>query len=191
MRLRQKLAAQFGRSSQNRTAAEKPGGQSALQRLGIGGERHPRRLHRRHHAVLGDRDKQEVQKIALVLGRLMAGQQQMEIFGKTEPSHQVIAEIATAHFDAVRPGGANSGDRRAGFADMHGASPGLIFFGATDFACEAPTAAAILSSDLANVPAKQVPEKCVTVFRQKPATKQEAEQAKRGRSHASLLRLGI
>ena len=37
-------------------------------------------------------------------------------------------------------------------------------------------------------PTKQVPEKCVTVFRQKPATKQEAKQAKRGRSHASLLR---
>ena len=34
---------------------------------------------------------------------------------------------------------------------------------------------------------KQVPEKCVTLFRQKPATKQQAKQAKRGRSHASLL----
>ena len=35
--------------------------------------------------------------------------------------------------------------------------------------------------------------KCVTVFRQKPATKHEAKQAKRGRSHASLLisRAGI
>ena len=35
---------------------------------------------------------------------------------------------------------------------------------------------------------KQVPEKCHTVFRRKPATKQKAKQAKRGRSHASLLR---
>ena len=35
--------------------------------------------------------------------------------------------------------------------------------------------------------AKQVAEKCVTVFRQKPATKQEPKQAKRGRSQASLL----
>ena len=33
--------------------------------------------------------------------------------------------------------------------------------------------------------AKQVPEKCVTVFRKKPAAKQEAKQAKRGRSHST------
>ena len=45
-----------------------------------------------------------------------------------------------------------------------------------------------LSRDLIAAGAKQVPEKCVAVFRQKPATKQEA---KHGRSHASLLGLDI
>jgi quinoprotein dehydrogenase-associated probable ABC transporter substrate-binding protein len=37
------------------------------------------------------------------------------------------------------------------------------------------------------VTAKQVSEKCPTVFRQKPATNQEPRQTKRGRSHARLL----
>ena len=46
---------------------------------GIGGERHPRGDVRGHHPVLGDRDQQQIEEVALVLGRLAAGQQQMEV----------------------------------------------------------------------------------------------------------------
>ena len=49
---------------------------------GIGGERHPRRDVRRHHPVLGDRDEEEVEEVALLLGRLAPGEQQVEVRGE-------------------------------------------------------------------------------------------------------------
>ena len=54
----------------------------------------------------------------------------------------------------------------------------------------ARASSALLRAGPAAERAKQVPEKSVTVFRQKPATEQEAKQAKRGRSHAILLSPG-
>ena len=47
-----------------------PGRDRALQRARVGGERHPRGDVRGHHPVLGDRDEQQVEEEALVLGRL-------------------------------------------------------------------------------------------------------------------------
>ena len=60
-------------------AAEDPGRDRALQRSRVGRERHPRRDVGRHHPVLGDRDEQQVEEEALVVGRLAAGEQQVEV----------------------------------------------------------------------------------------------------------------
>jgi hypothetical protein len=51
----------------------------ALERRGVGSERHPRRDARRHHPVLGDRDEQEVEEEPLIVGRLLAGEQEVEV----------------------------------------------------------------------------------------------------------------
>ena len=115
----QQPAARVGRSDQHRAAAEETGRQRAVQRIRIGRERHPRRLDGRHHAVLGDGDQQKIEEEPLVLGRLAAGQEQMEIGGEAEATHEIAAQILAAHLDAVRPGGADSGDGLDGGLGMH------------------------------------------------------------------------
>ena len=62
--------------------AEDPRRDGALQRVRVGGERHPGGDVGRHHPVLGDRDEQEVEEEALLLGRLLAGEQQVEVLGE-------------------------------------------------------------------------------------------------------------
>jgi hypothetical protein len=59
--LYEQLSGGFGRTQHHRSAAEDAGGNGALQRLGRGRQRHARRLHARHQAVLGDRDQRRVQ----------------------------------------------------------------------------------------------------------------------------------
>ena len=81
---------------------------------GIGRERHPRRDVRRHHPVLGDRDEQQVEEEALLLGRLVAGQQQVEVLREGEPAHQLAGQVAPAHLDAVGIGLADAADRAPG-----------------------------------------------------------------------------
>ena len=49
-------------------------------------------------------DQQQVEEVALLLGRLLAGQQQVEVLREAEPAHQVAGQVATAHLDAVRVG---------------------------------------------------------------------------------------
>ena len=82
-------------------AAEDPGGDGALQGVGVGGERHPRRDVRRHQPVLGDRHEDEVEKVPLLVARLLAGQQQVEVLGEAQPAHEVAGQIPPAHFDPV------------------------------------------------------------------------------------------
>ena len=92
----------LGRAEHDRPGAEDPGGDGALQRVRVGGERHPRGDVRRHQPVLGDRDEQQVEEEALLLGRLAPGEQQVEVLGEREPAHEVAGEVAAAHLDAVR-----------------------------------------------------------------------------------------
>ena len=82
LRLDQELRAQLGGAEDDRPAAEDPGGDGALKRPGIGGERHPGRDVRGHHPVLGDGDQEQVEEVALLVGRLLAGQQEMEVLGE-------------------------------------------------------------------------------------------------------------
>ena len=62
--------ARLGGAEDHRAAAEDPRRDGALQRARVGGERHPRGDVGGHHPVLGDRDQQQVEEEALVLGRL-------------------------------------------------------------------------------------------------------------------------
>ena len=110
LRALEQQRALLGRAEDDRTAAEDAGRNRALERARVGGERHPRRDVGGHHPVLGDGHEQEVEEEALVLGRLAAGQQQVEVLGEAEPAHQVAGEIAAAHLDAVRAGLADVAD---------------------------------------------------------------------------------
>ena len=85
-------------------AAEDPGGDCALQRARIGGERHPRGDVRRHHPVLCDRDQQQVQEEPLVLGRLITGQQQVEVLREAEPAHHLGGQVPPPDLDPVGVG---------------------------------------------------------------------------------------
>jgi len=69
--------------------------------------------------MLCDRNEQKVQEIALVLGGLTSSQQQVEVFCKTKAPHDIATKIATADFDTVCLGRANSRDRHTGLTDMH------------------------------------------------------------------------
>ena len=82
-------------------AAEDPRRDRTLQRGGIGRERHPRGDVRGHHPVLGDRDEQQVEEVALLGGRLVAGEQQVEVLGERQPAHEVGRQIAAAHLDPI------------------------------------------------------------------------------------------
>src|SRR5919201_1000130 len=59
----------------------------ALEGLRIGRERDPRRDVRGHQPVLGDRDEHEVKEKTLLLGRLAACEQEMEVLGEREAAH--------------------------------------------------------------------------------------------------------
>ena len=78
---------------------------------------------RRHQPVLGDRDEQQVEEEALVVGRLAAGEQQVEVLGEAQPPHQIAGEVAAAHLDAVGLGTADSRDGFARLADLHAPIP--------------------------------------------------------------------
>ncbi len=109
-RLLEQPRAFLGGAEDDRARAEDPGGDGALQRAGVGGERHPRGDVRRHHPVLGDRDEEQVEEEALVLGRLLARQQQVEVLGERQPAHEVSGEVASAYLDPVRVGPADPAD---------------------------------------------------------------------------------
>jgi hypothetical protein len=72
--------------------------------------------------VFGDRHEQQIKEVALRLGRLAAGQQQIEIGGKGKPAHQIGAKILAAHGHAGRVGRTDRRRRRSRLADQHGTS---------------------------------------------------------------------
>ena len=119
IRLDQQAAAEFRRAEDDGSGAEDAGRDRALQRIGIGGQRHSRGQNRRHEAVLGDRDQQKVQEESLFLGRFSAGQEQIEIAGEGKTAHQVASQVAAANLDAVRVSLAYMRDCRARFPDLH------------------------------------------------------------------------
>jgi hypothetical protein len=102
------------RAENDRARAEDPGRDGALQRPGVGGQRHPGRDVGGHQPVLGDRHQQQVEEEALVVRRLLAGQEEVEILGEAQPPHQVAGEVAAADLDAVGTGLRDAGDRRVG-----------------------------------------------------------------------------
>ena len=69
--------------------------------------------------MLGDRDQQQIEEEALVLGRLAAREQQVEVLGEAQPAHQVAAEVAPAHLDPIGIGLADVADRGPGLTDLH------------------------------------------------------------------------
>ena len=116
LRLLEQPRARLGRAEDDRAAAEDPRRDGALQRSGVGGERHARGDVGGHHPVLGDRDEQQVEEEALVLGRLAAGEQQVEVLGEAQPAHQVAGEVAPPHLDPVGIGLADVADRGPGLS---------------------------------------------------------------------------
>ena len=70
LRLLEQPRARLGRAEDDRAAAEDPRRDGALQRSGVGGERHARGDVGRHHPVLGDRDQEQIEEEALLVGRL-------------------------------------------------------------------------------------------------------------------------
>src|SRR5262245_17099176 len=105
--LRQQSRALLGGAEDDRPAAEDPRGDCALQRVGVGGERHPRGDVRRHQPVLGDRHEQQVEEVALLVGRLLAREKQVKVLGEAQPAHEVAGQVAAAHLD---PGGVGLAD---------------------------------------------------------------------------------
>ena len=101
LRLLEQPRARLGRAEDDRAAAEDPRRDGALQRSGVGRERHARGDVGGHHPVLGDRDEQQVEEEALVLGRLAPGEQQVEVLGEAQPAHQVAGR---GRGRAPRPG---------------------------------------------------------------------------------------
>ena len=93
--------ARLGGAQDHRPGAEDPRGDGAVQRSGVGGEGHPRGDVGGHHPVLGDRDQEQIEEEALLRARLPPGEQQMEVLGEREPSHQVAREVPSAHLDPV------------------------------------------------------------------------------------------
>ena len=102
------------RPEHDRPRPEDPGRYRAVERSGIGGERHPRGHVRRHHPVLRDRHEQQVEKEALLLRRLVAGEQQVEELREAQAAHEVAGQVAPAHVDAVGVGLTDRGSSRSG-----------------------------------------------------------------------------
>ena len=119
LRLLEQQRARLGGAEDDGAAAEDACRDGALQRSRIGVERHARGDVGRHHPVLGDRDQQEIEEVALVVGGLLPGEQQMEVLREAEPAHQVAAEIAAPHLDPVGVGLADVADRVSGLPDLH------------------------------------------------------------------------
>jgi hypothetical protein len=94
----------------DRTCAENPRRNGSLQRSRVGGERHPRGDVGGHHPVLGDRDQQQVEEVALLLGRLLPREEQVEVLGEAQAPHQVAGEVAPPHLDPVWIGLADVAD---------------------------------------------------------------------------------
>ena len=112
-------ARDFGAAQHHRSAAQQPGGDRAVKRLGRGGEGHPRSHHAGHQTVLGDRRQHRVGEEALRLAGRAAGDQQPEIAGEIHLADHLAAQIQPAHGDAV---GIRGADRAMGlilFADAH------------------------------------------------------------------------
>ncbi len=61
-------------------------------------------------------DEEHVEEVALLLGRLPAGEEQVEVLGEAQPAHQVAAEVAPPHLDPVRVRLADVADRRSRLA---------------------------------------------------------------------------
>jgi hypothetical protein len=72
--------------------------------------------------VLGDCDEQEVEEEALVLVRLAAGEQEVEVLGEAQPAHEIAREISSPHFDPVGEGLADVADGGTGLTDLHTSS---------------------------------------------------------------------
>ncbi len=70
--------------------------------------------------MLGDRNQQGVKEEHLVLGRLLASEQQMEEVGEADVTDQLARQIAPADLDAIGMGLADVADRTLLVADLHG-----------------------------------------------------------------------
>ena len=81
-RLLEQPRALLGGAEHDRAGAEDPRRDGALERSRVGCERHPGGDVRGHHPVLGNRDEQQVEEEPLVVGRLAAGQQQVEVLAE-------------------------------------------------------------------------------------------------------------
>jgi len=119
LRLLEQPRALLGGAEDDGPGAEDPRRDGPLQRPGVGGKRHARSDVGRHHPVLGDCHEQQVEEEALVIGRLAAGEQEVEVLGEAQPAHQVAAEIPSPHFDPVGIGLADVADRPASLTDLH------------------------------------------------------------------------
>ena len=120
LRVLEQPRALLGGAQHDGPAPEDPRRDRALQRVGVGGERHPGRDVRRHHPVLGDRDEQDVEEEPLLVRRLAAREEQVEVLGEAEPAHQVAGQVAAANLDPVRVGLGDPADGRSRRADLHG-----------------------------------------------------------------------
>ena len=100
-------------------AAEDAGGERALERLRVGVVGHARGDRGGREAMLGDGDEEQVEKEALLVGRLLAGHQEEEELGEGHPPHQVARQVAAADQDAVRIRGAERRFRLSRLADQH------------------------------------------------------------------------
>ena len=109
----------LGGAEDHRSAPQDARRDRALERAGIGRERHPSRDVRRHHPVLGDRHEQRIEEEALLLRRLAAGQQKMEVLGEADVPDQLVRQIAAAYLDTIRISLADVGDRIVGATDLH------------------------------------------------------------------------
>ena len=112
----------LGRAEDDRAAAEDPRRDGSLQRARVGRQRHARGDVGGHHPVLGDRDQQQVEEEALVLGRLAAREQQVEVLREAQAAHQVAGEVAAADLDPVGIGLADMADGGPALTDLHAAS---------------------------------------------------------------------
>ena len=112
----------FGGTQNDRSCAEDSGGDGSVQRPWVGRERHARCDVGRHHPVLRDRDEQEIEEEPLILRRLAAGQEQVEVLREAQPAHQVAGEVAPPYLDAVRVGLADVADGIPCLADLHHAA---------------------------------------------------------------------
>ncbi len=106
----------------HRTGAEDSRGDGAVQRIGVGRERHARGHVGRHHPVLGDRDQQQIEEEALVVARLAPREQQVEVIGEGQAAHQLATQIPTPDLDPVRIGLTDVGDRPSWLTDLHAAA---------------------------------------------------------------------